>query len=179
VAEVRSAADIRRDPVPINKCAIGAAQVSASGGERMEYAGAFAQPRRHRWPAPGSIIISPTSDGGTIGHVGIVGYNGLVYSNSPGGVWVLTPDGKHLGTIRPPENPANLAWGDADAKTCISRRSPGCTGSASTCRASGRQNRARGERLKFPFWGGLQVPACRQAASPHPLCNRIQGGCSM
>jgi len=43
--------------------------------------------------------------------------NGNIYAAGPGGVWVLTPDGKHLGTLRPPENPANLAWGDADAKT--------------------------------------------------------------
>ncbi|HWZ55787.1 MAG TPA: SMP-30/gluconolactonase/LRE family protein [Verrucomicrobiae bacterium] len=43
--------------------------------------------------------------------------NGNIYAAGPGGVWVLTPDGTHLGTIRPPENPANLAWGDADAKT--------------------------------------------------------------
>lgn len=43
--------------------------------------------------------------------------NGNIYAAGPGGVWVMTPDGKHLGTIRPAENPANLAWGDADAKT--------------------------------------------------------------
>jgi len=42
---------------------------------------------------------------------------GNLYGAGPGGVWVLTPEGKHLGTIKPPENPANLAWGDADAKT--------------------------------------------------------------
>ena len=42
---------------------------------------------------------------------------GNIYAAGPGGVWVITPEGKHLGTIRPPENPANLAWGDADAKT--------------------------------------------------------------
>ncbi len=42
---------------------------------------------------------------------------GNIYGAGPGGIWVLTPEGKHLGTIRPPENPANLAWGDADAKT--------------------------------------------------------------
>jgi gluconolactonase len=42
---------------------------------------------------------------------------GNIYAAGPGGVWVLSPEGKHLGTIRPPENPANLAWGDADAKT--------------------------------------------------------------
>jgi gluconolactonase len=45
-----------------------------------------------------------------------VDQKGNIYGAGPGGVWVLTPEGKHLGTIRPPENPANLAWGDADAK---------------------------------------------------------------
>ena len=43
--------------------------------------------------------------------------NGNVYGVGPGGVWILTPEGKHLGTIKPPEDPANLAWGDADGKT--------------------------------------------------------------
>jgi hypothetical protein len=33
-------------------------------------------------PPPGAIIISPTTEGGSIGHAGIVGYDGLVYSNS-------------------------------------------------------------------------------------------------
>ena len=32
-------------------------------------------------------------------------------------VKVFSPAGKHLGTIKPPEVPANLHWGDADAKT--------------------------------------------------------------
>lgn len=42
---------------------------------------------------------------------------GNVYSTGPSGVWIFTPEGKHLGTIKPPEVPANLHWGDADAKT--------------------------------------------------------------
>ncbi len=37
---------------------------------------------------------------------------GNVYGSGPGGVWVFSPDGKHLGTIKPPETPANCAWGD-------------------------------------------------------------------
>ena len=41
---------------------------------------------------------------------------GNVYTAGPGGVWVLSPSGKHLGTIAPPETPANCAWGD-DGKT--------------------------------------------------------------
>ena len=41
---------------------------------------------------------------------------GNVYSTGPGGVWVFAPDGRHLGTIKPPEVPANCGWGD-DGKT--------------------------------------------------------------
>jgi gluconolactonase len=46
-----------------------------------------------------------------------VDQKGNIYAAGPGGVWVFSPEGKHLGTIKPPENPANLAWGDTDAKT--------------------------------------------------------------
>jgi len=42
--------------------------------------------------------------------------HGNVWATGPGGVWVFSPGGKHLGTIKPPELPANLAWG-ADWKT--------------------------------------------------------------
>lgn len=42
---------------------------------------------------------------------------GNLYVSGPGGVWVISPDGKHLGTIAPPELPANFAWGDADGST--------------------------------------------------------------
>jgi len=41
---------------------------------------------------------------------------GNLYTTGPGGVWVLSPAGAHLGTIAPPETPANCAWGD-DGKT--------------------------------------------------------------
>ena len=41
---------------------------------------------------------------------------GNVYTTGSGGVWVFSPAGKHLGTIKPPEIPANCAWGD-DGKT--------------------------------------------------------------
>jgi gluconolactonase len=42
---------------------------------------------------------------------------GNIYSTGPGGIWVIAPDGKHLGTIRTPETITNLAFGDADKKT--------------------------------------------------------------
>jgi len=41
---------------------------------------------------------------------------GNIWATGPGGVWIFTPQGKHLGTIKPPEQPANCAWGD-DGKT--------------------------------------------------------------
>ena len=46
-----------------------------------------------------------------------VDVEGNVYACGPGGVWVISPGGKHLGTLRPPEAPHNLAWGDADGCT--------------------------------------------------------------
>lgn len=46
-----------------------------------------------------------------------VDQEGNIYGVGPGGIWILSPQGKHLGTIKPPEDPANLAWGDSDGKT--------------------------------------------------------------
>ena len=43
--------------------------------------------------------------------------DGNIYSAGPGGIWVISPAGKHLGTILLPHPAGNLAWGDADAKT--------------------------------------------------------------
>jgi gluconolactonase len=42
---------------------------------------------------------------------------GNLYGTGPGGIWVISPQGKHLGTIQPPETPANCNWGDADGKS--------------------------------------------------------------
>jgi len=42
---------------------------------------------------------------------------GNVYVAGPSGLWILAPDGKVIGRIIPPEEPHNLAWGDADGKT--------------------------------------------------------------
>jgi gluconolactonase len=41
---------------------------------------------------------------------------GNLYVTGPGGIWVWDADGRHLGTIILPEQPANLAWGDSDLK---------------------------------------------------------------
>lgn len=42
---------------------------------------------------------------------------GNVYISGPGGVWIVAADGRHLGTLRGPELPANFNFGDADGKT--------------------------------------------------------------
>jgi len=46
-----------------------------------------------------------------------VDVEGRVYCTGPGGTWVFAPDGSHLGIIRTPEVPANLAFGGPDLKT--------------------------------------------------------------
>ena len=42
---------------------------------------------------------------------------GNVYCTGSGGFWILSPEGKALARINPPEIPANLAWGGRDWRT--------------------------------------------------------------
>lgn len=42
---------------------------------------------------------------------------GNVYVSGPGGLWIISPEGKHLGTIVAPKHVHNMAWGDEDGKT--------------------------------------------------------------
>jgi gluconolactonase len=60
-------------------------------------------------------VTSQTADGNPDGMK--VDTKGNLYCTGPGGIWIFSPDGTHLGNIDPPETPANLAWGDADFKT--------------------------------------------------------------
>lgn len=46
-----------------------------------------------------------------------VDQKGNIYSAGPGGVWILSPEGKHLGTIHFPVPVGNLAFGGKDYKT--------------------------------------------------------------
>jgi gluconolactonase len=43
--------------------------------------------------------------------------HGNLFVSGPGGLWVISAEGKHLGTIIAPMHPHNLAWGDEDGKT--------------------------------------------------------------
>jgi len=43
--------------------------------------------------------------------------NGNIYCSGPGGVWIVSPQGRHLGTIVTSDRVANLAFGDADSRS--------------------------------------------------------------
>jgi gluconolactonase len=66
----------------------------------------------------GQLFFDMTSAPGEDALDGVkVDVRGNVYVSGPGGLWILSPEGKHLGTIVGPEHPHNLAWGDADGRT--------------------------------------------------------------
>jgi gluconolactonase len=46
-----------------------------------------------------------------------VDVEGNLYVSAPGGLQILSKDGKHLGTIITPQHVHNMAWGDSDGKT--------------------------------------------------------------
>lgn len=46
-----------------------------------------------------------------------VDIQGTIYGTGPGGICAIAPDGRHLGTIRTPEQPANCGFGGADNRT--------------------------------------------------------------
>jgi gluconolactonase len=46
-----------------------------------------------------------------------VDQKGNLYVSGPGGLWILSPGGRHLGTIVGPKHPHNFNWGDEDGKT--------------------------------------------------------------
>jgi gluconolactonase len=54
-----------------------------------------------------------------------VDVEGNVYVSAPGGVWILSPAGKALGRIVPPEHDANFAFGDADGRSLYLTASTG------------------------------------------------------
>jgi gluconolactonase len=42
---------------------------------------------------------------------------GNLYATGPGGIWVISPAGTHLGTIKLPEATSSVAFGDDDGRT--------------------------------------------------------------
>jgi gluconolactonase len=49
---------------------------------------------------------------------------GNIYASGPGGIWIFNPAGKHLGTIKPPETPANCHWGKYTEGSASAHLSP-------------------------------------------------------
>jgi gluconolactonase len=67
--------------------------------------------------ADGKLFYDATSDQAPGSPDGMkVDQKGNLYSAGPGGVWIFSPAGVHLGTLRLPEKVGNLAWGDNDGK---------------------------------------------------------------
>ena len=68
--------------------------------------------------ANGRVFFDMTSAKGEDALDGIkVDRKGNLYVSGPGGLWILSPEGKHLGTIFTSRHPHNMAWGDEDGKT--------------------------------------------------------------
>src|SRR5580704_10190299 len=66
----------------------------------------------------GTVFLDPTSDPAKGVPDGLrLDKNGNLYGAGPGGVWIISPEGKHIGTIKVPEVVSNVAWGDKDGKT--------------------------------------------------------------
>jgi gluconolactonase len=79
----------------------------------------------HRYPVnadatlgKGELFFDLTTPGAEDAIDGIkVDRAGNVFVSGPGGLWIFSPAGKHLGTLCGPEHPHNMAWGDASRQT--------------------------------------------------------------
>ena len=73
--------------------------------------------RRYRFHADGTVSDGMIfADEKVAGSKGVpdgmkVDTRGNLYVVGPGGIWVWSPEGKHLGTLLLPQQPANLTWG--------------------------------------------------------------------
>ena len=67
--------------------------------------------------ANGKVFFDMTSTPGQSALDGMkVDEKGNLYVTGPDGVWILSAEGKHLGTIIPPEHANNVGWGDDDRR---------------------------------------------------------------
>ena len=68
--------------------------------------------------ANGKVFFDMTSAEGEDALDGMkIDQKGNLYVSGPGGLWIISSEGKQLGTIVGPEHPHNFAWGDDDGKT--------------------------------------------------------------
>jgi sugar lactone lactonase YvrE/uncharacterized protein GlcG (DUF336 family) len=98
--------------------------IAFSPDERFLYVGNWDPARKvvMRYPvradgglADGEVLCDLTGEPGDAGIDGIeVDARGNLWVAGPGGLWVVAADGTRLGLLQAPEEPHNLAWGDAD-----------------------------------------------------------------
>jgi gluconolactonase len=101
--------------------------IALSPDERLLYVGNWDDARKvvMRYEATpdgsygnGRVLMDMTGAPGEDAIDGIkVDVQGHLYVSGPGGLWILAPDGRHLGTIVAPRHIHNMAWGDADRQT--------------------------------------------------------------
>ena len=66
----------------------------------------------------GIVFFDATSDASAGLPDGLkVDVEGRLYCTGPGGIWMFSPAGMHLGTLLTPEVAANCHWGDEDGRT--------------------------------------------------------------
>ena len=66
----------------------------------------------------GKVLLDASSDKRAGKPDGMkVDSRGNLYCAGPAGIWIISPEGKHLGTIVVPERMANLNWAGADNQT--------------------------------------------------------------
>jgi gluconolactonase len=66
----------------------------------------------------GRVFLDATGEPGEDAWDGMkIDQRGNLYLSGPRGIWVVSPEGKYLGTIVAPMHPHNMAWGDDDSRT--------------------------------------------------------------
>jgi len=61
----------------------------------------------------GEVFVDMTNASGEDALDGMkIDEKGNLYVSGPGGLWIISPEGKHLGTIVGPEHPHHMAWGN-------------------------------------------------------------------
>ncbi len=101
--------------------------IAFSPGEKYMYVGNWDEKKKivMRYEANpdgtlsnGNLFFDMTSAPGEDAIDGIkVDQQGNLYVSGPGGLWVISAEGKHLGTIIAPKHVHNMNWGDEDGKT--------------------------------------------------------------
>jgi len=101
--------------------------IALSPDEKFLYVGNWDEKRKvvNRYPVRpdgtvgrAELLFDMTAAPGEDAIDGIkVDVQGNLYVSGPGGLWILSPEGRHLGTIVGPKHPHNFAWGDEDGKT--------------------------------------------------------------